>query len=369
MILVSILGDFHSSVLPIFYNFKDQVSKHLLIYDDSKKDIQNAKNINNGIKKFIKKNKCSFLQLDYKLDEDSMNALDKCAKYILSLSDNPKEIYINTTDGYSTLTTIINHKLFKHGVNFIAYDMYDNQYNLLNKEGLETKNIELTLNIENHFLLKGYKVEKSSLKNFANKHKESIIKIFESLSELYNDFTKLNPMIYPTIADLRGKHEKIRNIFLEMEPEFAKYSISNSLLTGGLFECYIYLLLKDMDYDDIELGLEVFQQYNNAEIKNEFDVLVMKDNHLHMVECKFKNSIKVDELVYKYTALVNIIDEDGKMAIVTKKPPRYENDIIDHHQTKGLVYKRGRLNNIYFYGNVHNNKSKFQKEIRKLFGI
>ena len=123
-----------------------------------------------------------------------------------------------------------------------------------------------------------------------------------------------------------------------------------------------------MDYDDIEIGMEVFKQYKNSSIKNEFDILIMKNNHLHMIECKFKNSIKIDELVYKYMALASTIDEDGKMAIVTKKSPRY-NDEIDMHKTKGLPYKRGRLSNIYFYGNVHNNKHKFQKEIKKLFDI
>ena len=368
MILVSILGDFHSSVLPVLYNFKDEISKHVLIYDDAKKDIQNAKSVGNGIGKFVKKNKYSFLELNYKLDEDSLEALEKCAKYILSLTSDPREIYVNTTDGYSTLTTILNHKLFKHGVNFLAYDMFDNQYNLLNKDGLKTQNIQHNLNIADHFLLKGYKTEKSTLKEFAKKHKRNIVKIFETMDEEYNDFTKLDPKVYPTIADLRGRYKSIKQIFLEMDPSFKKLSTSNSLLTGGLFECYVYLLVKDMDYDDIELGMEVFKRYKNSEIKNEFDVLIMKDNHLHMIECKFKNFIKVDELVYKYMALVSTIDEDGKMAIVTKKPPMYNTE-IDLHQSKGLSYKRGRLSNIYFYGNVHNNKTKFQKEIKELFKI
>jgi hypothetical protein len=368
MILVSILGDFHSSILPIFYNFKDKINTHVLINDDSKKDMQNAKNISKGIHKFIKKNNYSFLELNYKLDEDSKDALDRCAKYILALTSNPRDIYINTTDGYSTLTTILNHKLFKHGVNFLAYDMYDNQYNILNKDGLVTKNMDYNLNITNHFLLKGYKTEKSTLKEFAEKNKKNIKKIFEKMSDKYNDFIKLSPEIYPTIADLRGKHEDIQKIFLEIDTKFSTLSINNALLTGTLFECYVYLIVKNLDYDDIEIGMEVFKQYKNSYIRNEFDILIMKNNHLHMIECKFKNFIKVDELVYKYMALANTIDEDGKMAIVTKKPPHYD-DSIDNHQTKGLSYKRGRLSNIYFYGNVHNNKTKFQKEIKELFEI
>ena len=86
MILVSVVGDFHSSILPVFYNFKDEISKHVLIYDDAKRDVLNAKGINKGITKFIKKNNLNILELNYKLDEDSMQSLQRCAEYILSLS-------------------------------------------------------------------------------------------------------------------------------------------------------------------------------------------------------------------------------------------------------------------------------------------
>jgi len=368
MILVSILGDFHSSVLPIFYDYKDKLKKHLLVYDDSKKDVQNAKSVNKGIKKFIKMSNSSLIGLNYKLDEDSIEALNRCAEYILTLSENPKDIYINTTDGYSTLTTILNNNLFDKGVNFIAYDMFDNQYNILNKSGLVTKNIQQNMNIVDHFLLKGYKIEKSTLKDFAEENSKNIKKIFEKMSEKYDDFTKIDPASYPTIADLRGKNEHIKQIILEMDNSFSTLSVKNSLFTGTLFECYVYLQVKDMDFDDIEIGMEIFRKYKNSSIRNEFDILIMKDNHLHMIECKFRNFLKFDELVYKYIALSNTIDEDGKMAIVTKKQPKYDEE-IDLHEDKGLTYKRGRLSNIYFYGNVHNNKTKFQKEIKTLFNI
>jgi len=302
------------------------------------------------------------------LDEDSLDALDRCAEYILNLTLDSTDIYINTTDGYSTLTTVLNHRLFKKGVNFIAYDMYDNQYNILNNDGLQTKDIEHNLNIENHFLLKGYKTKKSNLKEFAAKNEKNIKKIFEKLSEQYDEFIKLNPLLYPTIEDLRGKYKDIKEVILSMDEQYSSLSVNNALFTGTLFECYVYLLVKDMDYDDIEIGMEVFQQYKNSHIKNEFDILIMKDNHLHMIECKYKNFVKVDELVYKYMALANTIDEDGKMAIVTKKAPHY-NDEIDLHHSKGLSYKRGYLSNIYFYGAINTDKTKFQKEIRNLFGI
>jgi hypothetical protein len=368
MILVSIIGDFHSSVLPVFYNFKDEITKHVLVYDDSKRDVVSAKGVSKGIERFIQKNNLDILELNYKLDEDSMKSLDRCAKYILSLSQDATDIYINTTDGYSTLSTVLNHKLFEKDVNFIAYDMYDNQYNLLNKEGLKTFDIKNNLNIKEHFLLKGYLVESSPMIHFAKKNEKNIKKLFEKLKNEYDVFRKADENLYPKISDLRGKYQKIKNIILEMDSTFATYPIKNALFTGGFFECYIYLLVKDMDYDDIEIGMKISRWYKNSEISNEFDILVMKNNHLNMIECKYKNFIKLEELVYKYTALSNIIDEDGKMAIITKKAPKYNKD-IDLDKTKGKFYKRGRLSNIFFYGAVENNVIKFQKEIKELFDI
>lgn len=368
MILISIAGDFQSSIIPVFYNFKNKITKHIVVYDNSKRDKKNATNLHNGITTFIKKGHYRFESILYRVDEKSLKSIKECAKYILSLTKNPQDIYINTTDGYSTLTTILNHKLFRYGVNFIAYDMFDNQCNILNKSSLKTYNIKNIPTIAEHFMLKGYKTKKSNLKDFAIKNEKYIRKIFEKQSDKYDEFTKLKSKVHKMISDLSGEYKEIKKTFLKMDRSFASLSVDNSLLTGSLFECYVYLLLRDMDYDDIELGMEVLQKYKNSHIKNEFDILIMKNNHLHMIECKFKNYVKVDELVYKYTALSNIIDEDGMMAIVTKKAHCY-NDDIDLDKNRGLSYKRGILSNIYFYGDVHHNKLKFQKEIKGLFGL
>ena len=38
MTLVSIVGDFYSNVLPIFYHFKDDIKNYIIIYDDYRQD-------------------------------------------------------------------------------------------------------------------------------------------------------------------------------------------------------------------------------------------------------------------------------------------------------------------------------------------
>jgi len=258
MILVSVVGDFHSSILPVFYNFHTQITKHILVYDDAKEDVRNSQNIKNGIENFIKKKSLSIEQLDYQLDEDSLDSLKKCADFLLSQTNNPKELYVNTTDGYSTLDTILNFSLYSYGTNFIGYDRYDNEYNLLNKEKLTKCKILYNLNIENHFLLKGYKVNLRGDKKFALENEQLIRELFEKHGESFNSFTQLSDKLYTIVDDLPENLE-VKNSFIQMG--FGSLHIKNSLLTGGLFEYYVYLLLKDMDFDDIAVGVEIYRNY------------------------------------------------------------------------------------------------------------
>ena len=55
--------------------------------------------------------------------------------------------------------------------------------------------------------------------------------------------------------------KKIKDIILDMDITFATYPIKNALFTGGFFECYVYLLVKNMDYDDIKIGVKISRKY------------------------------------------------------------------------------------------------------------
>jgi hypothetical protein len=302
------------------------------------------------------------------LDEDSIEALDKCAKHIKKLTSKRSDIYINITDGFSTITTILNHKLFKHGVNFISYDMFDNEYNILNNyDGLTKHQIKQNLNIADHFLLKGYEVEKYKFKKFANKYETEIKDLFENKHEEYEKFLRL-PDLNQTVNYLPSKVSSIKKVFKKMGLE--EHHQRNSLLTGGLFEIYIYNLIKDLKYDDIEVGLVVKRECCGSSVANEFDILLMKDNHLHMIECKYMDYSKknTEALVYKYIALSEVIDEDGKMIMLVKnnlnKDPQ-----ISYEQNLSGYERRAKLNNITFKGAVHKKPALFSMHVKNIFGL
>lgn len=367
MVLISILGDFHSSILPIFNNFKDDISKHLLIYDDFKRDKRKAKEVQKGLKTFKKKFNHNYKLDSYMLDEDSLEALEKCVEEIKQLSSKYSDIYINTTDGFSTITTILNHKLFKHGVNFISYDMFDNEYNILNNYGLTKHKIINNLNIEEHFLLKGYSLEKKEFKNFAQTHENTIKELFEKEHEAFEEYLKIPRNKYKTVKKLPDG--TIKNMLLKLNQE--NTPSHDSFITGGLYELYIFNLIKGLDYDDIEVGLIVKRECCKSSIKNEFDILLMKDNHLHMIECKYRDyskKNKPDELVYKYIALSEVIDEDGKMIMVVKN--KLFKDLRKSYEENLTGFeKRAKLNNIFFKGAVHKNPTLFSMHVKNIFEL
>jgi len=313
MTLVSIVGDFFSSVVPIFYEFKDKIDTHIIISDDSKRDDRLAKKFQRGVEKFITKNNLNIKTLYYQIDEDSFESLEKAEDFIINNSKG--KIYINTTDGLSAINTYFSLKMLPLKSKIISYDMFDNEYHLIDINGMKRKTIKSSPSIVEHFMLKGVEINSKGLKSFANRYEEEIKELFEQNHYEYRgfkfEFTSKNKMPsrkdFPNIYYLFDKMN-LTNKNLEKNYLF-------QILTGGMFEYYIYLLVKDLGFDDIEIGVEI----EDDEIRNEFDLLLMKDNHLHVIECKHRGfkTLDLEDLIYKYATLRRVVDEDAKGVIVS----------------------------------------------------
>lgn len=130
---------------------------------------------------------------------------------------------------------------------------------------------------------------------------------------------------------------------------------SEQFIKGGIFEEYIYWLIKDnFDLDDIMTGVTI--QFDK-DVNNEIDILIMKENHLHTIECKFTDNFKTSEYLYKTDSIIDYIDDDGKGMILTIG-------------TKHIGYQdlaRAKNDNINFYAVKNFYEEKFLEEFRKWF--
>jgi len=358
MLLVSILGDFHSSIFPIFYEFKDSIHTHLIVYDDAFKERLSSKKILNSLKEFSKNHTLNIETVSYSIDEDSYESIVALIKKIQSLESNAQNIYINTTDGLSNIGVILGSKLLNLGAKVIAYDMYENSYNLTTQNSIVTQKLSSKMSIKEHFELKGIRVKATEDKSFADKNAKSITKLFE----LYHkQFALLKADV--TMGTIKEKkYKEALAIVKELNLDPLKHKKE---ITGGLFEWYVYLLVKELKFDDIEVGVTVESSFSNSTtIKNEFDILIMKDNHLNMIECKFTKRVDIKALVYKYSTLLNFIDDDGKMMILTQKGD-YSYDLYTKSEPQLEPYRRALVNKILLRGSILDNRDEFINDARE----
>jgi len=141
------------------------------------------------------------------------------------------------------------------------------------------------------------------------------------------------------------------------------------LITGGLFEYYIFLKIKDLNHDDIEIGVSVKQYYNEINfIPNEFDILIMRDNHLHMIECKFTKNVSLDALVYKYMALQNLLDDDSKIIMLTGHD-KFKPNLKTPNSLENLPHKRAKISRMLLLGNPMQQIDEFIKEVQRFLDV
>jgi len=332
MTLVSIVGDFFSSVVPVFYHYKDKIDTHIIISDDSKRDDLYARKFYTGVENYCKQNNLSIKNLYYTIDEDSISSLIKAIQF---MNDNKVgELYLNVTDGFATLNTIFSNKLLAQGAKVISYDRYDNEFHLITTNGISNVKITNSPTIKEHFMLKNVKICKSNDKKFAIEYKEEIESLF---FDYYNEYRSLvryvsskgrlpSRLDYPNMYKIFGAMDYWDNDL--QNNDFQQ-------ITGDMYEYFTYLQIKDLDFDDIEIGLRVKDLVDGKWYENEFDLLLMKDNHLHMIECKFKKYItNISTLIYKYSALKRFVDDDARIIILSDMQ---QEKIKQVHKTRAFI--------------------------------
>ena len=340
MVLVSIVGDFYSSILPIFYEFKDKITEHIIIYDDFKNDTIAAKKIKKGTYRFIERYKLPIKTTLHKIDEDEFGHLTKIIPIIENLINTPKELYINVTDGLTNIAIILSNHFRPKGAQILTYDRYDNEYNILTSNSMQTHKLSQSIPIEDHLLLKNVEiVQKSSIQD-AQKFEEDINLFFEKYE-----------------ADKKLAQKSIT------DPFFHKTS------QGTLYEYYIYNLVKRLNVDDILLGVKVRDyREEGLYLENEFDILIMKNNHLHMIECKFWEYYDLIPLLYKLDSVRETLDEDANIFAITFHPTYNPAHNIPYENIHALG-KRSLIKRVYLRGRPIYTLQEFFQDIDKLFNL
>jgi len=363
MTLISILGDFHSSILPITFEFKEAITKHVVVYDDARADMENLKLIERGQKAFFESlpqnSKHLYEFSAIQIDEDSYESIDRCFSRIIGLEANPEDIYLNATDGLSSIAIVLSSKLLDIGAKILSYDRYDNSYNLHTKNSMTHYAIKHNMDIQSHLLMKGYDIVKTTNRDELRARKEVVLKLTENLPS-YKQFAN-------QFQNTKSSKEVFGNDHYKRLLESIGLLENTFYIQGTVFEEYIYHLIVDnFDFDDVWLGTTVmFTEH----VQNEFDILMIKDNHLHTIECKFKKNLNGKPMVYMMELLMDYLDDDGKSMILNIGGDNINCDTRNYDEQKfdNADRHRARYGDIKIHLAAEFDEKKFLKDVRNWF--
>jgi len=274
---------------------------------------------------------------------------------ISNLLQPNEKLLLNSTDALASTQAIVQPRLFALQGDLLAYDRFDNTCNILSADGSMQKEIVSPMTINQHLMLKDLQFEQHIDEAELLPRKDIVMRLMQD-SGRYNAFKN---------AFLNNRSlENYRDIIDDLK-QIDQYN--RFYIQGTLFEEYCYWLTQGLGFDDVQLGTVVYyDKERTIDYKNELDILCIKDNHLNIIECKFRNHVrKGEDIVFKYDAIIDLLDEDGKVMIVAigGKNDQGHKGIQFNNATK----YRAKSNNIYIFQDEVMDPQKFRYRVQNFF--
>jgi len=343
MTLITVISRHLSHLTPIIFEFKKKVDTHIIITDEDKEYKEKTEELYNGIKRLNKKYNLKPKIKIFVIDEDDKSDFNKLFLKLKKIIKS--KIYLNINEADTTFTILISAFVFKNKGKIISYDKNDNTYNLISQDKIQNHIIKNNMKIDDYMILLDYKIETKTIATDIIDRKEDILKIGK-------------PKILKKIKNLlirnaiHSKYEKeLKNL------KIVKNNKINNSAAGNIFEEYLFWEFYQYDIDDIALNIRIISDIKSKTlITNEFDILMIKDNHIFVVEAKFGsliyNSTKAkvsNDIIYKADSLLSLFGEDSKTLVVniTKENIFSHNALVRAKSLNIDIYQNTSLDSLY----------------------
>ena len=357
MTLVTIINKNLETLIPIIHEFNKKIQKHIIFYDEDKLETKYAHNLQKALQK---QNKSQTIKL-IEIDEDSKNDMINLQQ---NLTDEKETLYLNATDADMSIITILSGYILQNNGYVLAYDKYDNSYNIISKNSFSNHQIKNNLSLDDFINYMGY--EKKSQKNL-----ESIGKYESQVNYLFKNshtFFTNEYLLKQNKINLLDKNFKATLVALGMLDKEFHYTHTKTF--GELFEYFVFLKLQKYNFDDIQTGVEiVFDKELN--IVNEFDILAIKNNHIYVVECKLGTASEANEVIYKLDSLIENFGDDSRGLIVNIHADKdhYKNETFINKKFSKRAYNRASYNNLEIYNDYLFNEFAFDEIMKRFFFV
>lgn len=371
-ILINLLEEHNEGSILVSKKFKPR--EVIFLYEEKNKNILEAmKNYYKDNLPLIKFNAIKIKKGEVERLEEIIR-INKNKKLLVNLTGGSRInsiILLNTCKNYKVKSIFINIKdkilyvidedikiireeyedlelssLLKASGKEIVYDSSE----FLNNKNLEyiTKNIYKNLDIWHKYKQRLYDIEVFSHSEEDNK------RIIIKTKLLDNDERKLLDKILLKLRDMQEiafKNISDSEIEVKFKNDYLKPFIFK---TGTWLEFATRLIISEIEgIDEVKSGLVFLWDYSNSIIKNEVDVVAVKDSVVSCISCKDSEKYDEDALNELNVYALKIGGEDANKILVATKEP-----------IKNTIKERAKEMNIsliIFDGN----EEEFKKEIKK----
>ena len=376
MTLLSIIGEDISRIIPVLHAYKDQIKHHILLCDDDPSNHDRAKVLQQGMQKFSAEHSLDWYTKIITIDEDSANDINEVVKQQF---DNEGELWLNATDGYPAIIILLSDLVRKKGGKVLSYDHFDNDLHIIEPDGsMETKSLSTKMDLDSYMMLLNYKMKKKNKNDLTPrkqyimnlyKNEKKFVKVRKALLNLYHG--NINGYSFSGYFDVLTDLRALNVIGQENRIT----SKTKQMLEGDLLEEYLFWLCDALKFDDIALSAEIDFDDEKREaseyrrVTNEFDILMIHNNRICTVECKFKNNLRGIDMVYKYDAIIDYFGNTSK-AIIANISNKYKNDYMGMKQSDNFSYsalRRARMSGVSVYHESEVDVIKFQNLVQNFF--
>jgi hypothetical protein len=358
-LLISVVGDFPSEILPVYHHFSRQVELHLMLHDDARRDRRQAQRIFGGIERRETRTPTAIRSLPQSVDEHDPDGAAVLIERIGRLAGNDyTRVLFNATGASGALYFELACRLRSLGASVLSYDRFENRCEVLSPHGIERFACQ-GCDIPTHLELMGYEMLAESRGPDLESRRKTVMELGGRLDR-YKEFSDAYGRLKSAeaIHGYRDIKERLQAI--------GRLDVQH-YIQGTLFEEYIFFLLRESGwFDDIRTGVKV--RFDD-EVENEFDILMIRENHLHTIECKLVNKLDGEHYVYKTDKVLRYLDYDGRgmiLSVGADNVRRKSRGRIERQFTRGDL-ARARHAEILVYQQRHFDPAEFMEAVKEWF--
>ncbi len=247
MTLLTILQHDRTKLVPLIFNFKDKIKKHIILYDTAKNDTDVAEEIRHGIlmlnEKYSLDSEIEMLMIDEDSHGDMLNIQKRLKK------EQTGSLYLNAAGADTALVVVLSGYVLDNGGKILAYDKQDNSYNIITRNGFTNHPIEHNMMLDDFLILTAESIKEESDKEKAYQRRDAIMMLFSDAKRMFKVRKLLD----------RDKFYEMKDQYEKLVPALKELGIINNALCysdrtqstkfGQFFEEFIYLFLREYDFD------------------------------------------------------------------------------------------------------------------------